>query len=79
MMIELKETKANEKVRREIIKHYHFDEKVMKLFFDEVWFTKRCAKISETLYIAIQSNAPMPSTSYQALFYMTKPRSTNST
>jgi hypothetical protein len=33
MMIELKEAKANEKVGKEIIKHYHFDEKAMKCFF----------------------------------------------
>lgn len=30
MMIELREAKTNEKVGREIIKHYHFDEKVIK-------------------------------------------------
>jgi hypothetical protein len=39
---------------------------------NEVWFAKQCANINETLYIAIWTNAPLPSTSYQALFYMTK-------
>jgi hypothetical protein len=72
MMIELKE--ANEKVGKEIIKHYCFDEKAMNLFFDEVWFAKQCAKINETLYIPIRANAPLPSTNYQALICGTKPQ-----
>jgi hypothetical protein len=53
MMIELRGAKTNEKVGREIIKHYRFDEKVIKKKMNEVWFAKQCANINETLYIAI--------------------------
>lgn len=67
-MLSLKDWKTIENFGKELTKCVRLDEKVELFFFNELGFAKCCVKQGNAFHFMINTNEPLPTNAYWALF-----------